>query len=521
MKTKTEKSWREREDEKYKVVRSKYGRSEVLRKVFARIHQSWLVVGLLGGIIIGTILAMILRIEFFSSPIWIGFVAMVFLFSFFRPNFLGIGIAVVLGSILAFVRISGDLRGQEIAKQYVGETIEVAGVVAGDVDEDGSSCALKLKDIEIDGKYVGGSIYIIYSNGEDKLQRSDRATFSGQMNEGFGSFSGSMYRAELKEISRPEPGDVFLKARNWLAGKVREYIPGDEGSLALAYLLGMKTGLPEKISSMLQIVGLTHIVVASGTHLGIITGALKKIFGKISRFAGVFFSLIFIFLFGGIIGWTASITRAIIVTSLGLITWYVGRKIEAWRAILFSMAITLLINPMFLIDVGWLLSFAAFIGIMILAPEIKKFLFGEGKFSRKIYESIAEIFVTTISATVMCAPILLYFFGSLSIISIFANILILPTIAITMGLTFFTGIFGAILPIFGIIFGKITEIIVKYHIIVMEFFSEQEIFLIKIPKGEAWVFVFYIIVGGIFFFLQRSNRKESKLEEREGRRLER
>ena len=276
-----------------------------------------------------------------------------------------------------------------------------------------------------------------------------------------------------------------------------------EAKLGLAYLLGEKDSLDKQTKAILRTVGLTHLVVASGTHLGILVTFFKKGFGKISRFAGMFFAVLFIIVFGEMIGWTASITRAAIVAGVALIGWYSGKHVAAWRVILLAMAVTLLIDPSFIIDIGWLLSFASFIGTMMLVPAMKRFFYGS---ARAKINWLSELVLASVAATLMCAPMLLYFFGQISLISVVANILIMPTIAAAMGLTFLVGMTGW-LPA-GLWWLKtgvvaIAKLLLDYHLVVMEFFAGQTMFLLQTTQGNWLVLLLYIpilapfILGGI------------------------
>lgn len=290
---------------------------------------------------------------------------------------------------------------------------------------------------------------------------------------------------ELEDFGLSE---AAISARDWFAERVRTGIPEPEVKLGLSYLLGMKSGLPKDLSENLRAIGLTHIVVASGAHLAILVEIAKKIFGKISRFAALLFSIIFILLFMAMVGWTPSILRAGVMSILTLVTWYVGRKMAPWRIILITAALTLLINPDFIINLGWLLSFASFIGIMILGPMMTQFFYGKKKPG-----FLASMILTTISATLMTLPITLYYFGQISLISIFANLLILPTLSYAMGLVFLTGITAGIPGIETIISFLATKLL-DFHIFIVELSGGWTQFLIKIEKYQAWVFILYIVV---------------------------
>ena len=426
----------------------------------------------------------------------------------------GIMLSIVVYCILSVVLGTAGGSAETLAP-LAGETVTVSGTVKGDPSyaEAGAGIVkLRLKNISL-GEYtenefmqevnIPGEIFLTTAGGG--IERGDRIVVRGKLGEGFGAYAGTIFSAETLKHARPEPQSLMLRFRKMFSRAVTEQFGENEreARLGLAYLLGEKNGLDAETTEILRAVGLTHLVVASGTHLGILVEFFKKYFGKISRFAGLLFSGIFIFLFGEMIGWTASITRAAIVAGLSLLAWYSGRRVEAWRMILIAMATTLIINPMYVVDLGWLLSFASFIGIMILAPGMRRFFYGP----RKKPGVVAEMVMASVAATLMCAPILLYFFGSLSILSIVANVLILPTMAVAMGLTFLVGGLG-LLP--GTLFGglrwivvKITTILLDYHLVVMEFFSRQASFIIQIPSGIAEVFLLYVpillpfVVGGL------------------------
>ncbi len=286
----------------------------------------------------------------------------------------------------------------------------------------------------------------------------------------------------------PEQWDFVVSTRDWFAERIDSALPETESRLSMAYLLGIKDGLPGKLSDELKAVGLAHVVVASGAHLSILVGMVKKVFGRVSRFAVVFFSELLILLFMVMVGWTPSIMRAGIMTTLELLTWYIGRRFAPWRIILTTMTITILINPLYWTNLGWLLSFASLGGIMILGPMLTRFLYGKEK-----PNFVAGIILTTVAATLMTLPITLYYFGSISIIAVVANLLILPTLPYVMGLVFLTGLFAGV-PGVGVAVGFVTEKLLQYHIAVVEFFAAQKYFIIEVPIGNPWVYILYIVV---------------------------
>ena len=188
------------------------------------------------------------------------------------------------------------------------------------------------------------------------------------------------------------------------------------------------------------------------------------------------------------IGFTPSILRAGIMSILTLLAWYIGYEFASWRIILLVAAGTLIINPIYIINLGWLLSFASFTGIMVLGPKFAKFFYGNQK-----PNLVAEIIFTTIAATLMTMPIILYFFGTISIISIIANLLILPTLPFAMGLVFLAGVFSNV-PILETITAFAATKLLDFHIFIVELFASQKSFIVNINTENPQVFLIYLII---------------------------
>lgn len=480
-----------------------------IKRVFDDIHQSFFVVGAAIGIVAGAILAVTMRINYFGSPLWL-LLAMVFLMIvYLKPKMFLIILAIVSGMLMMFFRVSGELAGEKYISEFYGKNIAVTGRVSGDPKTDEVGTSLKLVDLKFGGEGIetAGNIYISLGKNEE-IARGDEVRLSGKMSEGFGTYTGYMYRPRIVEWKRAEPGDLVVRVRNWFADRIKSFIPENEAGLGLSYLLGMRTGLKDGLDENLRMVGLVHIVVASGAHLAILVEIARKIFGKISRFAGLMFSIMFVVFFMSVVGWTPSIMRAGIMTILTLVCWYVGRKIAPWRIILIVMAGTLMINPMFLIDLGWLLSFASYAGIMMIGPALTKYFYGNKKPG-----FISSLVLTTISATLMTLPITLYYYGTISLISILANLLILPTLSYAMGLTFLTGVVAGV-PLIEMIVSWCAMTMLDFHIAVVEWFGGMRQFLVEIPTYNVWVFLMYgvILIGFVIGLIWKKVIKYREVE---------
>lgn len=442
-------------------------------------HPSWHVLFFALGIIFGDVIILISGQTFFSGALWLIFSLLLLIFCIFYPRKFMLILALLSGFIVISCRAAPDLDHQAQLHSYIDQTITISGSVVDDPDTGDGKTVVHLST-------DAGTLYVQLNKTED-LRRSDRLTISGVLKPGFGTYVGSFYRPEVTEISRPVPGDLALEVRDWFAGLVRGNIKSPEADLGLGYLLGIRTGIPDDLDANLRVIGLTHIIVASGAHLGILVSAARKIFGRLSRFAGLFAALLFIAGFVCIVGLTPSMARAGLVSALSLLAAYFGRKFSPARLLTLVAAMTLLINPSYPISLGWLLSFASFAGIMLVGPWLTKFLYGSKK-----PHAVAELLLSSVSASLLCTPILLYFFGSFSLISLLANLLVPPTISIAMGLVFLTG-FAAFLPPLAAAVGWLATLVLDYQLLVINTLGAQQMFLLEISPGNPLVFLLYLI----------------------------
>jgi competence protein ComEC len=458
------------------------------RPTLRRPPPAFIIVSLTIGIIIGVILSFLTNLWFFASPIWIIISAALIIINFLKPYTILLFLPLIAGLILGAFRTNLDLTDRTYITQFIGQTIEVTGTLYEDPALQESEISLRLTHLRFaDHPETSGSLYVQLSNQDaHSLERSDQITIKGTLSTGFGSFAASLYRPTIIHIAHPDPPDLALKIRNNFANQIKSFIPAPEVNLALGYLLGQRRAIPTDLNETLRIVGLIHIVVASGFHLGIIIAASRRIFAKLSRFAALFFSLLLILAFLSITGFTPSMARAALVATLSILAWFVGRQFHPAKLLLLVAALTLLINPAYIQDLGYLLSFAAFSGVMLLAPLVTAYFYGKKK-----PNFLSELIIATTSAQLLCTPILLYAMGSISVLSILANALILPTIPAVMLLTFATGLTAA-LPLIPLFLGKLTALVLSYHLAIVDFLSAQTWALITLPTNTLPTLLLFI-----------------------------
>ncbi|MEO5949503.1 MAG: ComEC/Rec2 family competence protein [Candidatus Saccharimonas sp.] len=407
----------------------------------SKIHPTWQLTVICAGLVIGVTLALIWH--GFTSWLWLALGGALCTVAIWKSRRVLLVAALLGGMLVGLYRGSVDQTLLAYYAPYISKTVSLKGVIDDDPTLTGTDTyALHLKNVRINGSSQLGIVYVTVGEHGASVRRSDEVEVKGALLGGFGNFSATMYRASLVSATRQVPGDVALEIRDGFADKVRQGIEEPSASLGIGFLLGQKSALPSHLVEALQIAGLTHIVVASGYNLMILVRLAKRLFERVSRYIATLVSASLIIGFITITGLTPSMTRAGLVAGLGIAAWYVGRKFHPVTLLLFAAAITVMFEPSNVWgNVGWMLSFAAFAGVMLVAPIFTAYFFGKDK-----VPFMAQLFIETSSAQLVTLPIITAVFGQLSIIALLANLLILPLIPLAMLLTFIAGLAGFVVP---------------------------------------------------------------------------
>lgn len=277
--------------------------------------------------------------------------------------------------------------------------------------------------------------------GVPMVYRGDRVRVTGKIFPMRGSNQARMAYAQLKAIGIGNQWYNRL-GRSFSTG-MENALPEPQASFGLGLLIGQRTNLPQDIVTQLTMVGLIHIVAVSGYNLTILVRGAQRL--KLnSKYQKTLLSLMLIGTFILITGFSASIVRAAIVSSLSLWAWYYGRDLKPLLLIAFTAALTALFNPFYVwSDVGWYLSFLAFFGVLIISPLIVTRLF------KKPPKLLSLVLIETLCAEIMTLPLIMMIFGQMSIIGLVANLLIVPLIPWAMLLASIAALAGTITPNLG------------------------------------------------------------------------
>lgn len=242
------------------------------------------------------------------------------------------------------------------------------------------------------------------------------------------------YQVEAKELELVSKGrnlySLRYKIREFLSQTV-EVLYKKEAPIIKALTYGDKNEITKEQNRTFSITGTSHVLALSGFHVGIVGGLINIGLGRFSVKNRGFFTICFLVLYAFITGLRASILRAVGFFILYYLAFAKKERYNLFSAAAMMAALLLAINPYYIYDLGFVLSFAGVFSIACFYPLVKDLLSGY-KFSET---KLGKAAMLTLAAQVLTQPLVAYYFGILSMVSLASNLLVVPVISLLMPLS--------------------------------------------------------------------------------------
>ncbi len=237
---------------------------------------------------------------------------------------------------------------------------------------------------------------------------------------------------------------------------LQKHVPGeDEFAVASALILGYRDEISEEINIAYRNTGATHILAVSGMHVGFIYLGISFLLGfvrvnhKSWKILKILLELFSIWFFALITGGAASILRAAVMFSFIILGKLLQREANIYNSLAASAFFLLMINPYYLMDVGFQLSYLALIGIIYFNPKIYKLLY----IKNKILDYTWQLTSVALAAQIVTLPLTLYYFHQFPWYFWLSGLVVVPVSVIVLGAGFLLFIVDFI-PLFGWFIGK-------------------------------------------------------------------
>ena len=323
------------------------------------------------------------------------------------------------------------------------------------------------------------------------------------------------------------PRTILENYRDKLRSFISQHIPSPERDVVLALTLGERKTIPDDLVERFNQTGTTHIIAISGLHVGLVAFFCLLFFRSVIKAfprlllmwdinkSSYALALIPILIYAGIAGMGIPVMRAALM-AITLMTAIVFRKSKyTFNALILAAIIILVFDPPSLFDASFQLSFIAVVAIIYLPEKIQR-LFPkrddkdkteeESIFQRLAYKGgkVFTIFMfVSIAATLATTPIIAYHFYRVSFITLLANMIVIPVLAImTTPVCLFLIVFYSLSESLCLVFAQVAAWLVKISINLITFFSSVPYSSSLVPPPTGMEIVCYYVI--VFLFTERA-----------------
>ncbi len=430
----------------------------------------FLLIGIIAGIISVT------RQDAYIAIGWV-FIAMAiyafaYLFTDIKKNMLVLfATAVILGGLVASLTFYSYQT--KLSKGYYEPTV-ISGRVQSVNEMQNGGLKIILDNLIVENEEIHGAAYLIIGT-QDGYNIGQSEYDIGQSGYGVGrelvvdgtllplgldtldSYSVSAFNDGIYYEIRPlnvENGRSFRitkaeKARLAVLRRLEESVGSKAGAFLYSMLFGDKSRLDKSVIKDFRLSGTAHVFAVSGLHIGVLSGAVIWILRRLKlKDKSVFFCVAAVLVaYAYLSSFSPSVMRASVMVLLMLLARALGRRNDNLSTLCLSAAALLLLKPFWLFDISFLLSFSAVFGIITLYSPLNRALKRVGR--------IGNAVALNISVNIGIMPFILYYFGTFSLLTLPANLVMIPLVSFVYILTLihlfccfllpFIHIFGAVI----------------------------------------------------------------------------
>ena len=286
-----------------------------------------------------------------------------------------------------------------------------------------------------------------------------------------------LYDAAVEQLATSPRGARFYRLLYAVRARAQEILnrslPEPYAALASGILLGIDSSIPDDLYEQFNLAGISHLLVISGSNVALIVAVALALSQRlVGQKLAVYLAITAIALYALLVGAEAAVLRAAWMGGLVVFAGAIKRRSTALISLAAAAICLMLINPSILWDVGFQLSSMATAGLILFIPPITQWVAkivpgfqggfltsthaspttqdsgdaSSGRAKGFWYALIADSLIVTLAANMMVLPLLVYYFGRVSVISVVANLLV----AAVQPMILLSGTFGIVIGLIGL-----------------------------------------------------------------------
>lgn len=415
---------------------------------------------------------------------------------------------------------------------FDGEHVVIRGMVDSepDIRETGISYIVRVEEITFEGENqaLTGRIILTTPSGSKIYPYGRQITIQGELElpDGARNPGGFNYRSYLvqKDVSalvyareyNIEEGEIKsysilrkigVMLRERIVGTIESSLPEQQAGLLNGMLIGYREGLTQEIEDVFRDAGLSHLMAVSGANVAFIAAPLVFILRKL-RLGKRVINIIVIAALGIFIcitGFEPSVVRAVIMADIILTGRIIMREPDTLSSLSLAALIMLFYNPCTLFNIGFQLSFAATVSLVLLYRNISRMI-NINIFPR----GVVDILSATLAAQIGVLPVTVVYFNNVPVISLVTNLLAAPAAGLITVLGCLMAVIGQISTTLSTMVGYVNCALLSFVLWISKIAASVPWAVIKVATPPLLIIIVYYLI--VWFILWYKPQKALKLK---------
>ena len=309
----------------------------------------------------------------------------------------------------------------------------------------------------------------------------------------------SVKAEEAQYVAADRPWYSYLTyAGTAMRQQLAAVMPEKDAAILAGMTLGGYDGIDAETVRDFSTTGIIHILSVSGSHIALLIGFVLALMSalKIRERISLYIAAVCIISYSLVCGFSPPVMRSVLMGMAMLTGRYLQRN-EDRGAVLAAVVVSMICyRPMWILDLGFQLSFASTAGLIYLFPPIKTFLA-----SRYMPNYVADALGVTIAAQLAVIPLLVHYFHQLSISSLAANLVVVPVVEFVLVLTLAGLLLIFVVKPLGVILLLLASLLLSPALRVTELIAGWPLASITVGRMPGLTaLIYYIFLCSLFGF---------------------
>lgn len=328
-------------------------------------------------------------------------------------------------------------------------------------------------------------------------------------------------RARVATLAEKQANPLLYQLfafKRYAQSVIARILPEPQAALLTGILLGVETGIPADLMDDFAATSTTHIIAISGFNITIISGLFAGLAERLSgKRRAAWFAIAGVIIYTIFVGASAAVVRAALMGILYLWGRHLGRPTFAPVSLAAAAVVMTALNPYTLWDAGFLLSFAATIGLVLYAAPLER---GTARALARIFPAewaqtilglINESLLVTLAAQITTTPLIMAYFGRLSLITLVTNFLILPVQSWVMILGGIATLLGLVSLPLGQVAGWGAWVFLTFTIEAVRLTAQVPFASLPVRMAGWMMWGYYAALGSLTWWLAQTKERRSEL----------